>query len=215
MKQNTHTKERKLNKKMIERLIIIHNVIKAGLYPNNEQLRRLYCEKINTRKMPGEATINRDIETLRSYFKAPLEFDRSKGGYYFIDDNFEFALNSISAEEVFYLSAAKTLLSSFAGTPMYSAISEVIDFVTDTQGIGKSALLKRIAVPPAPKVKIKEDIWKAMLDALQNNLIVEFDYEGRWNNEFSHRRVRPYQILMDEGQYFLFGYSEERKAERL
>ena len=54
-----------------------------------------------------------------------------------------------------------------------------------------------------------------MLEALQNNLIIEFDYKGRWNTEITHRRVRPYQILMDEGQCLLFGYSEERKAERL
>lgn len=215
MKQNANTKERKLNKTMIERLIIIHNAIKAGLYPNNEQLRRLYCEQLNTEKMPGEATINRDIDMLRTYFHAPLEFDRARGGYYYFDDNWEFALNNISSEEVFYLSAAKTLLSGFAGTPMYKAISEVIDFVTDTQGIGKSALLNRIAVPPAPKVNIDEDIWKKMLDALQNNLIVEFDYNGRWNTETTHRRVHPYQFLFDDGMCFVFGYAEERSARRI
>ena len=152
---------------------------------------------------------------LRTYFHAPLEFDREKGGYYYLDDKWDFALNSISTEDVFYLSAAKTLLSSSDGTPMYKAISDVIDFVTDTQGVGKSSLLKRIAIPPAPKITIDEIIWKKVLESLQKNLIVEFDYAGRWNPEKSHRRIAPYQILMDDGQCFLFGYDLNKDAERM
>ena len=204
---------RQINKKMIERLLIIHNAINAGLYPDNKKLRSLYLETTGYSNV-GEATINRDIDMLRTNFNAPLEFDRQKGGYYYFE-KFDLALNSITAEDAFYLSAAKILLSSFEDSPMYKSISEVINFVTDTQGIGKSALLKRIAVAPAPKFITKEETWSKVLEALQNNLIIEFDYKGRWNTEITHRRVRPYQILMDEGQCLLFGYSEERKAERL
>lgn len=212
--KNQKQQTRQLNKKMLERLIIIHNAIKSGLYPDNLRLQRLYCEQTGYSKV-GEATINRDIDMLRTYFNAPLEFDRQKGGYYYSDDNFEFALNNISSEDVFYLSAAKTLLSSFEGNPVYKAISDVIDFVIDTQRIGKSSLLKRIAVPPVPKVITDEEVWKKVLRSLQENLIVEFDYNGRWNSETTHRRIAPYQILMDDGMCFLFGYDLNKDAERM
>ena len=139
---------RQINKKMIERLLIIHNAINAGLYPDNKKLRSLYLETTGYSNV-GEATINRDLNTLRTTFNAPLEYDRQKGGYYYFE-KCDLKLNSITAEDAFYLSAAKILLSSFEGSPMYKSISEVINFVTDTQGIGKSALLKRIAVAPAP-----------------------------------------------------------------
>ena len=212
--QTTKPKTRQLNKKMLERLIIIHNIIKSGLYPNVKQLMRLYCEQTGYSKV-GEATINRDIDTLRTYFHAPLEFDKQKGGYYYIDDNFDFALNNISTDDIFYLSAAKTLLSSFDGSPVYKAISDVIDFVTDTQCVGKSNLLKRIAVPPVPKVVTNEDVWKKILHSLQENLVVKFDYNGRWNPETTHRKFAPYQILMEDGYCFLFGYDFDRDSERL
>ena len=214
MKQNTNTPERTLNKKMLERLIIIHNAIKAGMYPDVPRLQKLYCEQTGYSKV-GEATIYRDIDLLRTYFHAPLEFDREKGGYFYFDEKWDFALNSISTEDVFYLTAAKTLLSSFEGSPIYKSISDVIDFVTDTQVIGKSSLLKRIAVPPAPKISIDEIIWKKVLNSLQENLIVEFDYTGRWKPENTHRRIAPYQILMDDGQCFLFGYDLNKDAERM
>ena len=214
MKQkNQKQPTRQINKKMIERVIIIHNAIDAGLYPNSKKLRSLYLE-ITGYANVGEATINRAIDILRTNFNAPLDYDRQKGGYYYFE-KFDLKLNSIAVEDVFYLSAAKILLSSFEGSPMYKSISDVINFVTDTQGIGKSALLKRIAVAPAPKFVTKEETWSKVIEALQNNLIIEFDYEGRWNTEISHRRVRPYQILIDEGKCLLFGYSEERKSERL
>lgn len=208
------TSERTLNKKQLERIIIIHNAIKSGLYPNAEKLQKLYLGQTGYTKV-GIATIHRAIDALRVNFGAPLEFDIQKGGYYYSDENFEFALNSISPEEAFYLSAAKTLLSSFEGSPFFKQIADAIDFVTDTQKIGKSALLKRIAVPPTPKFVTNEEIWKKVLEALQKNLIVEFDYNGRWTTEITHRRIHPYQILMDDGLCLLFGYSEEREAERL
>ncbi|MBO7429667.1 MAG: WYL domain-containing protein [Spirochaetia bacterium] len=205
---------RKLNKKMLERIIIIHNAIKSGAYPDVQKLQDFYCKQTGYENV-GKATINRDIDTLRTYFQAPLEFDRRMDGYFYSDKNWKLALNNISTEDVFYLSAAKTLLSSFEGTPMYEAIAQVIDFITDTQMAGKSSLLKRIAVPPAPQVYTDKTIWENILFALQNNAIIEFDYNVRWNPETTHRRVRPYQLLMDEGTYYIFGYAEERKAERI
>lgn len=214
MNQNQKQSERALNKKMLERLIIIHNAIKAGIYPDVLALQKLYCEQTGYCKV-GEATIYRDIDLLRTYFHAPLEFNREKGGYYYFDDKWDFALNSISADDIFYLSAAKILLSSFEGTPVYKSISEVIDFVTDTQQVGKSSLLKRIAVPPAPKMTVDNELWKSILNSLQENLIVEFDYKGRWNTEITHRRISPYQILMDNGHFFLFGYDLNKGAERI
>ena len=214
MEKKTKTPERKLNKKMLERIIIVHNAIKSGMYPNVRKLQRLYCEQTGYSNV-GEATIYRTLDALSVNFHAPLKFDRAKGGYCYMDDNWEFALNSVSEQEIFYLSAAKTLLASFEGSPVYNAIAEAINFITDTQEIGKSELLKRIAVPPVPKISVDENIWKEMLCALQNNLIVEFDYNGRWNTQTTHRRVHPYQFLFDDGACFLFGYAEERKADRL
>lgn len=198
---------RKLNKKMLERIIMMHNLIKSGVYPNIEQIRRNYLEQTGYDKV-GDATIYRDIGTLQTYFHAPLEFDHQKKGYYYMDDNWKFALNQISDQDIFYLTAAKTLLSNFADSPLYEEISSVIDFVTDTQMEGKSELINRIAIPPAPKVVVNQENWKTIMDSLQKNEIIEFNYNGRWKTTTTHRKVHPFQILLDDGMYFLFGWDE-------
>ncbi len=75
--------------------------------------------------------------------------------------------------------------------------------------------MKQIAVPPIPKVVTNEEIWKNVLCSLRENLIIEFNYNGRWNSETTHHRIAPYQILIDDEMYFLFGYDLNKDNERM
>ena len=193
---------------MLERLVGIHKKIKSGTYPNTRQL----AEEFNEGK--GIATISRDIEFLRDRFGAPIEYDSAHRGYYYTED-FDMPLNSISPEKIGPLFAAKMMLSHFKGTPLYDEVSNVIDFLADSVPQGNSEILKRIALPPAPQLLIEEKTWSVIMNSLQSNTVIEFDYNGRWNTETSHRKVHPYQLVMDDGRYFLYGYSEERKDTRL
>lgn len=193
---------------MLERLVGIHKKIKSGTYPNTRQL----AEEFNEGK--GIATISRDIEFLRDRFGAPIEYDSAHRGYYYTED-FDMPLNSISPEKIGPLFAAKMMLSHFKGTPLYDEVSNVIDFLADSVPQGNSEILKRIALPPAPQLLIEEKTWSVIMNSLQSNTVIEFDYNGRWNTETSHRKVHPYQLVMDDGKYFLYGYSEERKDTRL
>lgn len=193
---------------MLERLIGIHKKIKSGTYPNTRQL----AEEFNEGK--GIATISRDIEFLRDRFGAPIEYDSTHRGYYYTEE-FDMPLNSISPEKLGPLFAAKMMLFHFKDTPMYEEVSNVIDFLADSVPEGNSDILKRIALPPCPQIIVENLVWKTIMDALQSNSIIEFDYNGRWNTKTTHRRVHPYQLILDDGKYFLYGYSEERKSTRL
>ena len=106
------------------------------------------------------------------------------------------------------------MLSHFKDTPMYNEVCGVIDFLADSSPAGNSELLKRLALPPAPEVKIDEEVWKVVMNALQTDTVIEFDYNGRWNAQTTHRKVHPYQLVMDDGKYFLYGFSEERVDNR-
>ena len=194
---------------MIERLWVIHYAIKSGTYPSLKKLKELCFEQTGSRVT--DITLNRDLRTLRVRYKAPLEYDRGENGYHYEKD-WDFPLNIISTQDVFFLAAAKTLLSGFQGSPLYKKITEVIDFVTRTHPTGKSDLLKRIAIPPTPVfVEIDKQVWNDVIRALQDNSVIEFDYNGRWNTEMTHRRVHPYQLLLNEGLCYLYGLDEEKK----
>ena len=76
-------------------------------------------------------------------------------------------------------------------------------------------MINRVAVPPVAKSFYDKAIWKDIYNAMKTTQIIEFDYNGLLRNEITHRRVHPYQLVMDEGLVYLLGYSEERQADRI
>ncbi len=184
---------------MLERLSKIHAKIKSGCYPSTKDL--AFDNEVSI------PTISRDIQFLRERFNAEIEYDSVNRGYYYKKD-FDMPLNLISAKDVLFLSLAKQLLSQYEETPVYKEISSIIDFLSDSQGVGKSDFLNRIALPPLPKVVINEENWNTVVECLQKNLVLKFDYNGRWNTATSHRILRPYQVLLQDGMYFVFGFDE-------
>ena len=184
---------------MLERLSRIHAKIKSGCYPNTQQL--AFDNEVSV------PTISRDIEFLRDRFGADIQYDASHRGYYYAKD-FDMPLNLISSKDVLFLSLVKQLMTQYEGSPVYNEISSIIDFLTDSQGVGKSDFLKRVAAPPLPKVVVNQDAWNLVIECLKENSIIKFDYNGRWNTSTTHRMLRPYQILLQDGLYFVFGYDE-------
>lgn len=184
---------------MLVRLSKIHAKIKSGRYPNTKQLAKILDVSV--------PTISRDIEFLRDRFEADIQYDASQRGYYYAKD-FDMPLNMISSKDVLFLSIVKQLMTQYEGSPVYNEISSIIDFLTDSQGVGKSDFLKRVAAPPLPKVIVNEDTWNKVILALKENTLLEFDYNGRWRTETTHRKVRPYQVLLQDGMYYVFGYDE-------
>lgn len=187
------------NHLMLERLSKIHAKIKSGCYPNTQQL--AFDNEVSV------PTISRDIEFLRDRFGAPICYDATQRGYYYEED-FEMPLNMISSKDVMFLSLVKQLMTQYEGSPIYTEISSIIDFLTDSQGIGKSDFLKRVAAPPLPKVVVNEDSWNKVIKSLKENSLLKFDYNGRWRTETTHRMVHPYQVLLQDGMYYVFGLDE-------
>lgn len=187
------------NHLMLERLSKIHAKIKSGCFPNTKQL--AFDNEVSV------PTISRDIEFLRDRFGAPISYDATQRGYYYEED-FDMPLNMISSKDVMFLSLVKQLMTQYEGSPIYTEISSIIDFLTDSQGIGKSDFLKRVAAPPLPKVVVNEEAWNKVIQSLKENTLLKFDYNGRWLTETTHRMVRPYQVLLQDGLYYVFGYDE-------
>jgi predicted DNA-binding transcriptional regulator YafY len=74
---------------------------------------------------------------------------------------------------------------------------------------------KRIIVPPVASVPVKPEIWELLIDAMRENRVIAFEYKGVWDTEYKTCLVRPYQLLFDNGTWFLYGFAEERSAIRL
>jgi predicted DNA-binding transcriptional regulator YafY len=196
-------------KTALPRIYFIDKKIAAGEFPNTEELALEY--EVST------ATISRDLEFMRDRLGAPIEYSALNRGYYYSEKTYRVPASFTSAEDMQALGMAKTLLSLYRDTPIYSAAQHLLESITaplsDTEHPGWFE--KRIVVPPVASAPAAPEIWNTISTGLKKNQVITFEYRGAWDEDYKPRRVRPYQLLFDTGVWFLYGYAEERKAIRV
>ncbi|AEF86029.1 conserved hypothetical protein [Treponema primitia ZAS-2] len=198
-----------LPKTALPRIYFIDKEIASGKYPNTKALAKLY--------ETGTATISRDIEFMRDRLGAPIEYDYFHKGYYYTEKTFRLPAAFTSADDMLALGMAKTLLSLYQNTPIYEAARQLVDAITaPLEDPGKTRWYEdRIVVPPIPSVQFSPELWQTITEALGENRILNFEYRSSWYTAFETRRVRPYQLLFDNGSWYLYGYAEERRGMRM
>ena len=198
----------KITYRMLERISHIHRKIRSGCYPNTKQL-ALELES-------GIATISRDLDYMRDRMFAPIEYDFTHKGYYYTKAFEPSMQNYLSEKDLRVLLSAKVLLSHYKNTPIYDEACSVLDLLSTSAMNGKNtALLNRIAVAPTVETAVNQEIWSMIQDALNKSHVLQFDYTDRWGKQTEQRRLRPYQLVLDDGVCYLFGFDELRNAERI
>jgi predicted DNA-binding transcriptional regulator YafY len=211
--QNNSTvlmKERQnIPKTALPRIYFIDREIASGKYPNTRTL----AENYET----GTATISRDIEFMRDMLNAPIEYDYKRKGYYYTEKTFRLPATFTSAGDMLALGMAKTLLSLYRNTPIYAAARELMETITAplTDDENPRWYEDRIIVPPVPAVSFPPEVWQAVCEGLRKNQILAFEYRGTWNDDYHPRRVHPWQLLFDNGAWYLYGYAVERRGARM
>lgn len=111
------------------------------------------------------------------------------------------------------LGILKSLLNQYRNTPLYA---KVIERVRELANMPIEDF-SRIAVPPKLEYN-KEDQKKfsKIFDYMIQDCKIQFYYKGRWHGEERKNRiVRPYQLLLENGTCYLYGYDEEKREDRL
>ena len=111
------------------------------------------------------------------------------------------------------LGILKSLLNQYKNTSLYKSVIEKIEELAEMPVEDFS----RIAVPPKPEYN-QEDQKKfaKIFEYMIQNQKIQFYYKGRWHEDKKKNRiVHPYQLLLDNGTCYLYGYDEEKKEERI
>jgi len=198
-----------LPKTALPRVYRIDEEIASGSFPNTDDL-AILCET-------STSTISRDIEFMRDQLFAPIEYDPLNHGYFYTEKTFRLQAVFASAENLLALGMAKSILSLYRETPLYEASSHLLESImTPMAGDGNRYWLEnRIVVPPIASAKVDNAVWEIIIKSLKENRAVTFYYRGTWDDEEQFRKVHPYQLLFDSGIWYLYGFSEERKAARI
>jgi predicted DNA-binding transcriptional regulator YafY len=154
---------------------------------------------------------------MRDRLDAPIAYDALHRGYYYTKKAYRLPAGYTSSQDMLALGMVKTLLTLYRNTPLHDAADHLLDSITAPLAAdGSSQWYKdRIVVPPVASIIIPEGIWDPIITGLRENRVIAFEYSGIWDEGYKPRLVRPYQLLFDNGVWYLYGYAEERKAIRL
>jgi predicted DNA-binding transcriptional regulator YafY len=216
-RQKNHREERKPRtaqvhaegtRPMLHRICFIDRQIASEKYPNTRTLAKDYES--------STATISRDIDFLRNMFGAPIEYDFHHKGYYYTDKSYRLPFGFSRAGNVLALALVRNLVSLCRDTPVYGEVRELLDAMNAPLSEEERACCEnRIVVPQVPSAPVPETLWNTITVAIQKNQILAFEYQGAWDEEYRLRRVRPYQLLFDNGVWLLYAWVEDRQAERI
>jgi len=163
------------------------------------------------------STIGRDIRFMKETLKAPIKYDAKSRGFYYSKPKYRIPMGFSGADELLALGMAKSILAMYKDTPIYNAAYNLLNSIIAPLSAENNSdwYENRIVVPLLPSSPVLPDVWDSIITALRENRILTFDYKGEKDESYKSRRVWPYQLLFDNGLWYLYGYAEGRNGPRV
>lgn len=188
------------------RLVTIDRRIHRNEYPT--------CTSLAREFEVSERTISRDIQYLRDFFDAPIDYDSANHGFFYTEPNFSLPALSLRESDLFAICIAEKALAQYENTPLYARLSAVFDKL--------SALLPNEVKAPAiwidtPYTFIQEShtiidssVWDTISQGLRDQQSIKINHRKAGNSEALSRIVDPYHFVSYRGEWYLVGFCHHR-----
>jgi len=194
----------------LERMMRLHDKIKAGAFPN--------CQKLARELEVSAKTIQRDIDFMRDRLGLPIEYDQLQFGFCYTEPVANFPNIEVSQGEIMALFVARKALEQYRGTSFerslrtaFQKISDGLRDKVDFQwGDVDAAISFRGLGTTAADIGLFETVSKAVIESRE----IEFGYKKAKGVNYEARRVRPYHLGCVSDQWYLFGFDLARDQMR-
>jgi len=193
------------------RMMIIDQRIRQGRYPNASTLA---AELQVSRK-----TVWRDIEFMRNFFKAPIEFDRKRNGYFYTEESYFLPAVSLTEGELITFFIAEKVLKQYAGTPyetvLKKAFTKIAAFLPDEVSIDLAQLDSAYSFDLGAISRVDLEIFQTLSRAVVEGEQLEMIYYSQHRNVETQRVIDPYHLANIRGDWYLIAYCHTRKEIRM
>src|SRR6185295_15524659 len=118
---NRVSKAPQFSRPPLERMMRLHEKLRAGSFPN--------CRKLADELEVSTKTIQRDIDFMRDRLGLPIEYDQLHFGFVYTEPVTSFPSIEVSEGEVIALFVAEKALAQYRGTsyekPLHSAFQKI------------------------------------------------------------------------------------------
>ncbi len=194
----------------LERMMRMHERLKAGRYPN--------CRKLADELEVSSKTVQRDIDFMRYRLGLPIEYDQLHFGFYYTEPVANFPNIEISEGELIALYIGQKALTQYKGTsfeaPLSTAFRKITDGLRDTISMTWSDLDSAVSFRSTGRATIDVHLFEELSHAVFKQLEIRFDYKKPDAAHYEQRYVQPYHLGCVENLWYLFAFDVDRQQVR-
>lgn len=196
---------------LMHRINQIDDIIRRGTYPSASAIAKELGVSLRT--------INRDLDVIRDYYYAPLEYDQTRRGWYYKDPNFFIKYIQFEEGELFSLALFDTLLLQYKNTPLEKKLSSIFEKIRQslpsTVSIDSRFLDDSLTYIPDALAPIKTEVFDSVFSGLKKKQTLFFEYKPLQKTTFMERKIDPYHIICQRGNWYVIGYCHLKNEVRI
>lgn len=189
-----------------ERYLWFHNRLQGKKYPKIGDLAGRF--EISRRQAA------REIEFMRLFLEAPIEYSREHNGYFYSRDNFQFPGLWVSEEEIVSLIVSRRLAAAMPDRNLKKKLDSFLEKIGQNIDLDLSRIESRISLKNVRYYRVEAAIFSAVLLALSQDRQLAITYSSGYTAETTQRTVDPLHLLLYMGNWHLIAYCRQRRGIR-
>ena len=189
-----------------ERYLWFHERLKKGRYPKIADLASKF--EISRRQAA------REIEFMRLFLGAPIEYSTARNGYFYSDDTFQFPGLWVSEEEIVSLVVARRLAAALPDRGLKGKFDAFLKKIGGDMDLDLLRLEEKVSLKNVRYSRVEPAVFQAVLRALAQGRMLDIAYVSSNPPAAAQRRVDPLHLLVYMGNWHLIAWCHQRRAVR-
>jgi predicted DNA-binding transcriptional regulator YafY len=192
------------------RLLLIDDLIRSGVYPN--------ASTLSKKAEVTPRTILRDIDYLRLFYNAPIAYDAFHRGYYYTEKNFFVKSVLLTERELFSIAIFDRILDQYRYIPLEGHLREIFRKIAQSLPqkitVDSQFLTNYVSFIPDHEGIIDMKVFEAVFSALRTNTPVN-EYRSLQKTFYTKLTADPYHAICHRGNRYVIGYCHDREEPRM
>lgn len=189
-----------------ERYLWFHGKLKKGRYPKLSDMEEYF--EISHRQAA------REVEFMRDFFKAPIEYSVYEKGYFYSDHKFELPGLWTSDEEIITLLIAKKLSGMIPDVKRKEKFTDLIGRILKDTGMDVKKLEKHFSVKNVRYSKVIPSVFESVLLSFIKEQKLRINYHSPYSGSKGERTISPLHLILYMGNWHLIAYCDMKNDVR-
>jgi len=194
----------------LERMVAMDAAIRSGTYPNV----RTFMKQFEV----SERSVYADLTFLRQRFNAPLDHDRTRGGYHYTDQTWVLPNFLVTEGELMAFFLSVELSRRYLGTafeePLQKMVTHLAGSLPDELRIDLNALAQHYTFQPGAIVGADASLLATLFDCMRERWPVDMTYLTASSGERKQRVIEPYHMFNVRGDWQVVAFDHHRQDVR-